>query len=109
MVRLFSRSWVLGCVLAISCGGSELEATSTAANDDQSVQQAAKACAIEAACIQGYMWNNHSCRCEKPKSPGGPSCGQNSCGAGSYSCNASCGICAHIGAVCIQEFCSPIQ
>ena len=32
-------------------------------------------------------------------------CGSNSCGPGTYCCNASCGICAPLGGGCIQIFC----
>jgi hypothetical protein len=35
------------------------------------------------------------------------SCGSNHCGAGEYCCNASCGICAPFGSVCIQIACAP--
>jgi hypothetical protein len=44
-----------------------------------------------------------------PPSPAeeGEPCGQNSCGAGSYCCNASCGMCAPEGAACIQVACAP--
>ena len=34
-------------------------------------------------------------------------CGSNKCGAGQYCCNASCGICAPMGAACIQIACEP--
>jgi hypothetical protein len=32
-------------------------------------------------------------------------CGNNECGAGTYCCNASCGICAPTGGFCTQQFC----
>jgi len=33
-------------------------------------------------------------------------CGGNACGAGQYCCNPSCGICAPLGAACIQIACN---
>ncbi|HVU05388.1 MAG TPA: hypothetical protein VHE30_26760 [Polyangiaceae bacterium] len=38
---------------------------------------------------------------------GGIACGKNTCGAGQYCCNASCGMCAPMGAACIQIACNP--
>lgn len=40
-------------------------------------------------------------------STGGIRCGSNVCGAGLYCCNASCGMCAPMGAACIQIACDP--
>ncbi|HEX6243163.1 MAG TPA: hypothetical protein VFZ61_19755 [Polyangiales bacterium] len=40
-----------------------------------------------------------------PDASGGTACGPNTCGAGSYCCNASCGICAPKGGACIQVAC----
>jgi hypothetical protein len=40
-------------------------------------------------------------------STGGPKCGTNTCAAGEYCCNASCGLCAPMGAACIQIACVP--
>jgi hypothetical protein len=40
----------------------------------------------------------------KPDEP----CGDNTCGAGEYCCNASCGICAPEGGACIQIACEPL-
>ncbi len=36
---------------------------------------------------------------------GGQACGANTCGAGTYCCNPSCGICAPKGGVCTQQLC----
>lgn len=38
---------------------------------------------------------------------GGVKCGSKTCAAGDYCCNASCGICAPMGAACIQIACEP--
>jgi len=35
----------------------------------------------------------------------GVSCGSNVCTVGEYCCNASCGICAEQGMMCIQQYC----
>lgn len=35
----------------------------------------------------------------------GESCGDNTCAAGTYCCNKSCGICAPKGGACTQQFC----
>ena len=40
-------------------------------------------------------------------STGGIACGKNTCAAGQYCCNASCGMCAPMGAACIQTACVP--
>ncbi|HEX6241097.1 MAG TPA: hypothetical protein VFZ61_09395 [Polyangiales bacterium] len=37
----------------------------------------------------------------------GPTCGANQCSAGQVCCNASCGICAASGSLCIQIACEP--
>ncbi|HEX7669676.1 MAG TPA: hypothetical protein VF395_08845 [Polyangiaceae bacterium] len=38
---------------------------------------------------------------------GGIACGKNTCAKGEYCCNASCGMCAPMGAACIQIACDP--
>ena len=38
---------------------------------------------------------------------GGVTCGKNTCPTGEYCCNASCGMCAPMGAACIQIACDP--
>ncbi len=38
---------------------------------------------------------------------GGIACGTATCGAGQYCCNASCNMCAPMGAACIQIACDP--
>jgi hypothetical protein len=40
--------------------------------------------------------------------PGGP-CGSNTCGAGTFCCNSSCGVCAPIGGACLDVYCEPTQ
>ncbi len=40
-------------------------------------------------------------------SAGGIKCGTNTCAAGEYCCNSSCGVCAPMGAACIQIACDP--
>jgi hypothetical protein len=40
-------------------------------------------------------------------STGTVTCGSNTCPAGQYCCNASCGMCAPMGAACIQIACVP--
>lgn len=37
----------------------------------------------------------------------GQPCGTNTCGAGEYCCNESCGICAPNGSSCTQQYCPP--
>jgi hypothetical protein len=41
-----------------------------------------------------------------PDAEGQP-CGDNVCGAGTFCCNPSCGICAPKGGACTQQFCAP--
>ena len=36
---------------------------------------------------------------------GGGQCGRNTCSAGTYCCNASCGTCAPFGSYCTQQIC----
>jgi hypothetical protein len=40
-------------------------------------------------------------------SSSGPACGSKTCPTGEYCCNASCGLCAPMGAACIQIACAP--
>jgi hypothetical protein len=49
-------------------------------------------CCPGAGCVAGW------CRPQE-------ACGPASCGAGTYCCNASCGICAPVGEGCTQELC----
>lgn len=45
-------------------------------------------------------------RCEAARATSaGVACGRNTCGAGEYCCNASCGTCARMGVLCIQRAC----
>lgn len=57
-------------------------------------------------CPSGSHWDPSPsvCACV----PGG-GCGGNTCGAGQFCCNASCGICAPIGGACIQVVCDAVQ
>ncbi|MFO0551873.1 MAG: hypothetical protein U0271_26030 [Polyangiaceae bacterium] len=48
------------------------------------------------------FFDSCGCGCEIPP---GPSCGGKTCGANEYCCNDSCGICAPMGALCIQQVC----
>jgi hypothetical protein len=60
--------------------------------------------AISFRCVEGKrpFFNECGCGCQEVvEEP----CGNNVCGAGTYCCNASCGICAPEGGVCIQRFC----
>ncbi|NUP10658.1 MAG: hypothetical protein HOW73_31830 [Polyangiaceae bacterium] len=41
--------------------------------------------------------------------PGGEPCGSSVCGAGSFCCNESCGICAPDGGACTQQVCAPTE
>jgi hypothetical protein len=59
------------------------------------------------ACPKGQIWNGNPtvCACV-PEMPGpGATCGQNTCAADQFCCNASCGICAAMGGACIQIAC----
>jgi hypothetical protein len=40
-----------------------------------------------------------------PAEEAGRPCGSNTCGAGEFCCNESCGICAPIGGGCTQQYC----
>ncbi|HZI13693.1 MAG TPA: hypothetical protein VE153_25170 [Myxococcus sp.] len=44
---------------------------------------------------------------QPPDQDAGKKCGTNSCGAGEYCCNESCGICVPMGNSCTQEVCPP--
>jgi hypothetical protein len=56
-------------------------------------------------CAQGLVWNGDPavCACAPPAS--GATCGKNTCAAGQFCCNPSCGICAPAGGVCTQMAC----
>ncbi len=60
-----------------------------------------EACGIR--CASGFRLDEHRCACVPDH--GGTPCGTNTCGRGQYCCNASCGICAPDGGVCIQLAC----
>ena len=40
-----------------------------------------------------------------PDASGGTPCGKNTCAAGTFCCNASCGTCAPLNGGCTQQFC----
>lgn len=62
----------------------------------------------EAACLVACPPNQpHCCPSFCVDDPQPVKCGQNTCGAGQYCCNESCGICAPMGAACIQMMCAP--
>jgi hypothetical protein len=61
-------------------------------------------CVETMLCIQGYVFSDKSCSCV-PQGGGEP-CGNGTCGANEYCCNASCGICAPVGGVCTQQACA---
>ncbi|MFO0669534.1 MAG: hypothetical protein U0235_07900 [Polyangiaceae bacterium] len=62
----------------------------------------------EAACLVACMPNDpHCCPSFCVDDPVPSKCGANTCGAGQYCCNESCGICAPMGAACIQMVCAP--
>jgi hypothetical protein len=58
-------------------------------------------------CAQGTVWNGDPaiCACVPEPPAQGSTCGMNTCPAGQFCCNASCGICAPMGGVCIQIAC----
>lgn len=45
-----------------------------------------------------------SCGGQEPQA-----CGNTTCGAGTFCCNASCGICAPTGGFCTQQLCNPSE
>jgi hypothetical protein len=60
-------------------------------------------CPRTGICPLGSRWDPSPkvCACVP-----GATCGGNTCGAGQFCCNASCGICAPIGGACIQIACN---
>ncbi len=77
-------------------------------------------CLKQGLCVEGFTWSDRACACvpsaRPPRDAGAPPprdggaavrCGNNTCGAGEFCCNASCGICAPAGGACIQLFCEP--
>lgn len=57
-------------------------------------------------CHRGEVCPKIACRLEcHANDPA--SCGDRRCGTGEYCCNPSCGICAPMGAMCIQLACAP--
>lgn len=60
-------------------------------------------CSADADCASGERCVNGAC----VASGGGEVCGNNTCGAGQYCCNASCGMCAPLGVSCTQQACLP--
>ncbi len=68
----------LVALMGVACGGTMEEAT-----------EAENTAGVEQSVISG-----------------GP-CGTNYCGKGTYCCNASCGVCAPLGAACLDVYCNP--
>jgi len=62
-------------------------------------------CVETMLCIQGYVFDQQSCSCVPSQTTGEP-CGNGTCGANEYCCNASCGICAPLDGVCTQQACA---
>lgn len=62
--------------------------------------------AVRFACNEGEapFFDDCGCGCQR-----GEPCGDAVCGAGTYCCNASCGICAPEGGFCTQQVCPPEQ
>jgi len=59
---------------------------------------------VKFACADGLAPFSDECGCGcEPQA--GEACGQNVCGAGTYCCNSSCGLCAPDGGFCIQIAC----
>jgi len=58
-------------------------------------------------CAAGTHCEAKPVQCIRAPCPAIAECGKNSCGKGQYCCNPSCGICAPMGAACIQQFCGP--
>lgn len=56
-------------------------------------------------CPEGVC-SGHKCTVRDGGGQGGEPCGDLFCGASSYCCNESCGICAPIGGACIQLACN---
>ena len=58
-------------------------------------------------CVKGDVFNGDPAVCAcVPAPPPGPTCGSNTCAAGQFCCNPSCGICAPKGGACIQIACT---
>jgi hypothetical protein len=87
-------------VAAVGCGGQP-----TDESEDVAVESAALKTPCTKLCIIGYHLNN-SCQCVADHQSKKITCGSNTCNAGEYCCNASCGICAPMGAMCIQAVCA---
>ncbi len=69
------------------------------------------ACTALGKCVEGSVWDSSPAVCgcvpgkTPPPPPKGEACGKNTCKAGEFCCNASCGICAPKGGVCTQQAC----
>lgn len=61
---------------------------------------------ITTPCPQPVCRGHQCVLATDPPGGGGQTCGGTVCGANMYCCNASCGICAPDGGVCIQIVCS---
>ena len=71
------------------------------------LQGKCESCQVLMLCIQGYHFDQNSCRCLPDQSGGGEACGNGHCGAGEFCCNESCGICAPEGGFCTDQYCAP--
>lgn len=61
-------------------------------------------CAAALPCSAGERFDARPsvCACVPKRST---PCGDNTCGAGEFCCNASCGVCAPLGGACTQQVC----
>jgi len=65
-------------------------------------------CPGAANCPAGTHWDGSPAACAcVPDVLTGTRCGSNTCGAGEFCCNASCGTCAPRGGSCTQQVCAP--
>lgn len=89
--------WVLGIlgVIGVGCAGGSGEPTGTG-------EEGVRKCVENVLCAKGEVFSQKACTCVPEK---GQKCGTKTCGQGDYCCNASCGMCAPIGAMCIQIAC----
>lgn len=62
-----------------------------------------KSCQVLMLCVEGYVFDEATCRCVPEGS--GPACGNGHCGAGKVCCNDSCGICTEPGGFCTMQAC----